>query len=283
MRLAGLVTQASGAHNEDGAGVLAGEDGVSAAWVFDGVTGINGANYLPADTDAAWLVQRADHHIRQLASQNRSLPDILKALVEQLVVDWQSATAAIDLPAGYDVPAACLILAKRYGDGWKTLRLGDSMILVEHDAITRLPPPESDLGHLETFLRDEARRRRLHGLTDFKSLLREFHPQLLASRKSRNTASNHSILVADPSALNCPEYLDLGTPRSLLLCTDGFYRAADTYHLLDDAGLLTACRAQGGVQDVLGHIRTVEAQDPDCNVHLRFKPADDATAIMLVS
>ena len=59
MRLIGAVTQGSGAVNEDGFGFLGTPHDVSAAWVFDGVTGINARNHLGDGTDARWLVARA--------------------------------------------------------------------------------------------------------------------------------------------------------------------------------------------------------------------------------
>lgn len=282
MKLAGIVSQGSGACNEDAAGHISRNGEVIAAWVFDGVTGINDRNYLPAPTDAAWLVDRAGAHLQELAGQDMALPALLERLVARLEEDWKEAAATLDLPDGYDIPAACLVLVKKFDDGWHALRLGDSMLLVEEDRVRLIPPPDSDLNALETFLRDEARRRRAHGLSDFKALLREFHPRLMASRRARNTASNHSILVADRSTLNCPEYIRLGQPASVLLCTDGFYRAVDIYSLLDDAGLMSACREAGGVAHVLQRLRTTEASDPDCERYLRFKPADDASAVMLV-
>jgi Protein phosphatase 2C len=282
LRLAGCVSVGSGVYNEDAAGHIMHGDEVTAAWVFDGVTGINGRNYLPGPTDAAWLVDRAGSHLNDLAAQEIDLPVLLAVLVDRLQQDWRSAVSGLALPDGYDIPAACLVLVKKYADGWKALRLGDSMLLVEHELVRLVPPPDSDLNTLEAFLREEARRRRAHGTSDFQALLKEFHPRLMAGRRARNTASNHSILVADPSSLNCPEYLDLGHPESLLLCTDGFYRAVDNYSLTNDAGLVAACRIAGGAGQVLHEIRKIEAEDPDCEKYLRFKPADDASAVMLV-
>jgi hypothetical protein len=74
---------------------------------------------------------------------------------------------------------------------------------------------------------------------------------------------------------------ELGWPESILLCTDGFYRAVDVYGIFDDAQLIPACLEPGGVERVLRSIRAVEAEDPDCTKHMRFKPADDASAIIL--
>jgi hypothetical protein len=68
-----------------------------------------------------------------------------------------------------------------------------------------------------------------------------------------------------------------------LLCTDGFYRAVDTYGVVDEAGLVAACRQQHGMDGVLSAIRAAEAADPECEKFPRFKPADDASAVGLVN
>jgi hypothetical protein len=65
----------------------------------------------------------------------------------------------------------------------------------------------------------------------------------------------------------------------MLLCTDGYYRAVDTYGLMDDVRLMDASAAS--VSDVLKLVRSTEASDPDARSYPRFKPADDATAVML--
>ena len=256
---------------------------MTAAWVFDGVTGINDRHYLSGASDAQWIVERAEHHLRSLVVSNRPLPDILSDLVTRLAEDYGKATQGKAIPANYDSPAACLILAKLYQDGWKVLRLGDSILLSEAAGqVTHHPLPPSDLHDLESELRQEARRRRDKGPVDFKALLNEFKPRLVANRQRRNTPGSYGILVPDRSSLNMPEVIDLGRPESILLCTDGFYRAVDTYGCYDDAGLMSACRMEGGVEKVLQQIRAIEASDPDCQQHLRFKPADDASAVLLV-
>lgn len=283
MKLAGIVSQGSGARNEDAAGVIERDGEVIAAWVFDGVTGINGANHLDASSDAAWLVQQAEFHLRCLAAQDMTLDELLRQLVNCLITDWQGATAKLELPQGYDIPAACLLLVKRYADGWKALRLGDSFLLTHGETVSNWHGPDTDLGGLEALLRREAKRHRAMGVSDFKALLQQFHPQLIASRRARNTLGNHSILVPDHSSLAIPEFMDLGWPQSLLICSDGFYRAVDTYDLMDDTKLVTSCNSTGGVAEVLRKIRAVEADDPDCAKHLRFKPADDASAVSLVA
>jgi serine/threonine protein phosphatase PrpC len=280
VRLVGAVTEPSKDINEDGWGHSGDKADIDAAWIFDGVTGINGANILAA-SDARWLVERADAHLRNLTKQPMSMPAILAALVDGLIQDWRTASADLRLPAGYDPPAACLILVKRYPDGWKGLRLGDSCLLARAASGDHHVWAASPNNVFDHWLTKETRARRENGITDTETLLAEFRPQMMASRSKRNRPEGYSILEADRASLNMPEFFDLPKSDALLLCTDGFYRAVDHYNLYSNEGLLAQCEQAGGVEKVLAKLRMIEAADPTCEKYPRFKPGDDATAVML--
>jgi hypothetical protein len=279
VRLLGAVSEGSGAVNEDGFGWLGRAEDVSAAWVFDGVTGINDRNYLGEGTDARWLVARAHERLSQLALRDAPLMALLQELVEGLIDDFARAAEGADIPPGYDPPAACLILVKRYGEQWQALRLGDSCLLVRDGHGGQRVHAASPNNAFDHWLTREARKRRDAGVLDIKALLAEFAPQLKAGRAKRNRPDGYAILEASRDALAMPEIIDLGTPAEMLLCTDGYYRAVDHYALHDDAGLMTASATD--VAAVLSRLRQEEASDPQCLRFPRFKPADDATAVML--
>ncbi len=281
MKLVAAVTQGSGAINEDGWGCLGSGDDVSAAWIFDGVSGINGQDFLGGGTDAAWLVARAHDHLRVLAALDLGLPEILSKLVQALLADFNAAVKALDIPENYDPPAACLILLKRYGGAWQAMRLGDSCLLARDGDGAPLSVAASPNNAFDHWLSAEARKRREAGMLGVKELLAEFRPQLMQGRKLRNSPGGYSILEASPSAVEFAEYFDLGMPREILLCTDGYYRAVDYYALHSEESLLDSSLAFGGVDNVLESIRSIEASDPACVKYLRFKPADDATAVAL--
>jgi serine/threonine protein phosphatase PrpC len=267
--------------NEDGFGTIGAIDDISAAWIFDGVTGINDHNYLPAGSDALWLVAKANDHLLKLAVTTHSLSDILSRLVQALIIDWNEVSSSLKLPIDYDPPAACLTMVKRYTLGWQALRLGDSCLMAQYaDGRQQMliAPPHNAFDH---WLADEARKRRAEGQFNMKSLLAEFRPQLMASRKTRNTSESFGILNADLAAMRFAEFLDLGMPDKILLCTDGFYRAVDHYNLHNDNSLLSACGDQDGVNKALKELRAIEAADPFCDKFVRFKPADDATVVVL--
>ena len=279
MKLLGAESQGSGAVNEDGFGYIGSPDHVSAAWIFDGVTGINPRNHLPAGSDAQWLVARAQVHLTELAPRDIALENLLHDLVARLIADWAAASAKLDLPRDYDPPAACLVLVKRYANGWQCLRLGDSCLLAREargDHRILAASPNNSFDH---WLAREAHKRREQGVLDVKALLAEFAPQLREARAKRNRPDGYSVLECSRDALAMPEIVNLGWPAQLLLCTDGYYRAVDTYGLMDDGQLMDA--SADGVTDVLKLIRSTEAGDLDCMRFPRFKPADDATALML--
>jgi hypothetical protein len=281
VRLVGAATQGSGSINEDGWGYIGDKDDVSAAWIFDGVTGINGMNLMPTGSDARWLVDRADDHLQRLASDDRPLPNILEALVDGLIKDWRAATSGIVIPTAYDPPAACLILVKRYGNGWKGLRLGDSCLLARSSNGNHHVIAASPNNVFDHWLAREAKARRDRGILNTEALLAEFRPQMTASRSKRNRAEGYSILEADRAALAIPEFFDLEDVDAVLLNTDGFYRAVDHYDLYSNESLISACLEEGGVSHVLHALRAVEALDASCEKYPRFKPSDDATAVML--
>ena len=283
MRLAGAVTQGSGRVNEDGLGFVGSSGDVSAAWVLDGVTGINSRSYLAAETDAAWLVAKAQNHLQALAASAEPLSEIMSQLVAALIADWEMATRGMAIPANFDPPGACLVLAKRLGKAWQAARLGDSCLLANSGGGRLTAFVDSPNNVFEGWLTAEATRRRNAGVLDMKSLHAEFLPQLAEARTLRNTPGGYSILEAHPRAMEFVQYVDLGEAKELLLCTDGYYRAVDYYALFENEGLLAASVAPGGVEDVLRRLRGIEATDPECRKFPRFKPADDASAIALVN
>lgn len=279
MKLIGAVSEGSGAVNEDGLGWIGTPGNVTAAWIFDGVTGVNRQNYLGDGTDARWLVTRAHARLADRAGRDAPLVALLEELVAGLISDFNDASAAVELPRDYDPPAACLVLVKRYRSGWQALRLGDSCILARDDDGGHTIHASSPNNAFDHWLTREARKKRDEGVLDIGALLAEFAPQLKEGRARRNRPDGYSILEASRDALAMPEIIELGFPAELLLCTDGYYRAVDHYQLHDDAGLMDASAA--GVEKVLAAIRAAEKEDPDCIRFPRFKPADDATALML--
>jgi serine/threonine protein phosphatase PrpC len=283
VKIASVLTDAGGAHNEDAYGFIEKHGEVESAWVIDGVTGINEKNILPAATDAVWFVERAQFHLHLLAASEKNLPEILAQLTDHLIADWQAATKDLQMRSDYDLPACCLLIVKNTHAGWQAMRLGDSFLLSKSGSLHNHPAPASNLTALEQLLKTEARQRRSAGHYDFKELLAEFGPQMLANRRSRNTPGSYSVLEPTLRSLDMPQFIDLGYPTDILLCTDGFYRCVDHYGIRDDQSLIDACGTQGDAENLLSAMRNIERDDPECKTYLRFKPKDDATVLKLAA
>ena len=281
MRLLGALSEGGGTHNEDLFGFSGTPDDVTAAWVFDGVTGINGRNYLPAASDARWLVEAAHGALAILADLDLAPEALLKNLVDHLIESFGATSRGLALPEDYDPPAACLTLAKRYTSGWVVTHLGDSAFLASYGAEQPLKKAVPHKEH-DDWLWQHAEKSRIDGVFDIPTLLQEFKAELQSGRSKRNQPGGYSILEADARAAQFATYFDIGWPKQLVLCTDGYYRAVDHYHHYKDASLLTALSAPGAVEDVLRAIRATEKGDPACKIFPRFKPSDDASVVSLM-
>jgi serine/threonine protein phosphatase PrpC len=280
VRLVSSVCEGSGHHNEDGFGFVGAPNNVEAVWVMDGVTVINDRNYLdPAGriTDAQWIVKKTQSFLQSHVSGNAALADIYSTLVDHLVDEFVKATRAISLPADYDPPATCLILAKRYGADWHVLRCGDSAYIAEGTE-GKIREAVSPSNYTDSYITREAAKRRAAGMLNIDALLQEFRTELMRSRATRNTPAGYSILEAAEATKHFVTITNLGPLKKLLICSDGFYRAVDTYQLYPHAHFLAACT---DVVPVLRQVRQVEAADPLCLKYPRFKHADDATAVYM--
>ena len=281
-RLTGAISEGTGPINEDGWGIVGTADDVRAAWVLDGVTGINLRNHVSGTTDAHWLVSRTGDHLRDLASREDSLADICSALVERLSREYAVLATRSTLPEDYDPPAACLLIVKRYRDRWSALRLGDSCLIAGSDdpagPLFRMVPEAG----FDRELAIEANSRRDEGMSETSELLKSFHAKLLSGRARRNTSGGYGILECNPACVDFAETCELPTAARFLLCTDGFYRAVDHYGLYSDHDLLRRGASEDGLKQVMAEIRAVERDDIDCRRFPRLKPGDDATALSLL-
>jgi hypothetical protein len=111
--------------------------------------------------------------------------------------------------------------------------------------------------------------------------------QAVARRVPGRTAAGRGLQHAgrlaysggEPAAAQSAEYLDLEVPP--ICFAHGRLLSGGSHGLLGDEELIDACIAPGGAKAVLRQVRAAEADDPDCKKYPRFKPADDATAVML--
>jgi hypothetical protein len=281
LKLAAALCEPGAAVNEDVVGWIGEPDNIRAAWVLDGVTGINGRSLLGQPTDAAWFAARIDARLRGLMDRELGTREILTRLVEGLREDQAAARAGTVLPNNYETPAACIAGVHRIDGIWHGFRLGDCRLMAVTGDGRSMVLKEPGLEEFETALKEKADRLRKQGIADPRELRLRLDADQRALRARRNTPGGYGVIVADPVCLDFIEARSLGRPQAVLLCSDGLYRAVDHYGLHDDRSLMEAA-ASAGLDGLYAELRRIEVLDAQCRRYPRLKPSDDAAAIALI-
>ena len=119
-------------NNEDAYGLWPTAQAPRAAWVLDGVTGINDRALLPGPSDAAWFVAQVQEILPTLLADqpiHNLLTELIAALAARHEKSWLNGTG----PDGHETPAASFALLRQLGDRVEIARLGDCLVLLEHD------------------------------------------------------------------------------------------------------------------------------------------------------
>lgn len=277
------ATQPGASVNEDGYGSWPIEK-ARAAWVLDGVTGINDRALLPGPSDAAWFVAQVQEALPILlaASPDRPAADLIGALVSELErrqsVAWLDARGA----DGRETPAASFALVRLIGSEIEVLRLGDCLVLLKaaDGTVTVLDHPV--LAAIEAGTRSALLDLRARGITDAKQAFAAMMPRLRAERQRRNRPDGYGVLAAEKSCVPMVhvDRMPAHDVRRILLASDGYYRLVDHYNAASDAELVRRTAALGA-DALLTQLRAIEAADPLATTYPRLKIADDATALLI--
>ncbi len=282
--LRSAVSAPGGKINEDAYGLWPDTRAPRAAWVLDGVTGINDRALLPGPTDAAWFVAQVQEALPALlvAAADEPAPALVARLIEELATRQDVSWLLPDGAAGRETPAASFVLCRQLGAAIEIARLGDCLVLLEwtDGHVQLLDDPA--LTAIEADLKSRVLHLRARGAADPAATLREMMPVLRDARRRRNIAGGYGVLTADAACLDLLQVdrFPADDLRSILLVSDGYYRLVDVYGAMPNADLLR-CTAESGAEKMLAELRAIEAADPQGALHPRLKMADDATALLL--
>lgn len=269
--------------NEDGYGLWPLE-APCAAWVLDGVTGINTRPLLPGPSDAAWFVAQVQEVLPALLSTSPDMPviDLVGALAGEL--DRRQSTSWLDARGadGWETPAASFALVRLLGAEIEIARLGDCLVLLEavDGTVTVMDHPV--LEQIEAETKRAVLDLRAAGIVDPQQIRDRMIPQLRAQRRRRNCTDGYGVLAAEQSCVSMlhVDRMPGRALRSVLLASDGYYRLVDHYGAMSDTELVRQTRAQGA-DALLKQLRAIEAADPLAAAHPRLKICDDATALLI--
>lgn len=270
--------------NEDAYGLWTDARALHAAWVLDGVTGINDRRLLPGPTDAAWFVGQVQDALTTLLSDQsrRPIDALMTQLVEALRARQDAGWLLPDGAAESETPAASFALFRQLDRQVEIARLGDCLVLVERMDGTVCLLDDPALSAIEADLKARIVALRSRGIGDATAILREMTPTLRDIRRRRNVAGGYGVLTGDDACLDLLQVnrFEADSLRSILLVSDGYYRLVDVYGAMSAADLLRRT-AEAGAEALLAELRAIEAADPAGIRHPRLKIADDATALLL--
>jgi hypothetical protein len=283
LALLSAATVPGAAVNEDGYGLWP-SGSPRAAWVLDGVTGVNDRALLPGPSDAAWFVAQVQEALPAVLSEAPDLPaqELIAALVREL--DRRQSASWLDARGadGRETPAASFALVRLMGAELEVLRLGDCLVLLEarDGAITVMDHPM--LTAIEAETRDALLELRARGIAEPKHVFEAMLPRLRAERRRRNRPDGYGVLAAEQSCLPMMQVdsVPAATLRSVLLASDGYYRLVDHYGAMTDTDLVRRTR-DDGAEALVAQLRGIETADPRCAQFPRLKCRDDATAVLV--
>jgi hypothetical protein len=269
------VCEPGGQVNEDIAGSTD-----TAAWVMDGATGLADEQLLPYVSDAAWLVRRVDAFLRAHADDTSlGMTELIAGAIEDVRMAFQRSKRR-EAQARYELPSAGIVFVRCAANGIEYARLGDCTgVFALGNAGASMG--RSRLHSLDEQVLDRMRALRRQGVQGYARLRRAIGEDLRANRNLANVAGGYWVLGIEPEAA---DHMETGAiqpdrPATALLMSDGFYRAVDTFQVITEDQIV-AWAMDEGLATILATVRRLEAGDAECLHYPRFKPHDDATALL---
>lgn len=265
--------------NEDRCGT-----GPASAFVVDGAGGL-GDNITDTGegSDAAWLAELARRHFKDMGSQD-AVGQTVHAINTDAGKQIRDALGEAPLDA-WRQPVAGFLLVRAEAHGLAAYGLGDCVLFATDaaDQAMRYSPMPDHYEH-----EGEAARAAIKAGSTLSAGVSLTSQGTMLTREEAwraryNTAGGPLwTLGIAPEAANHlrREPLDLSSPVTGLLCTDGFAALVDRYGRYTTAGLVDAARTHGLA--ALGQeLRSIEHhEDPDGLRYPRMKQSDDATAVL---
>jgi hypothetical protein len=252
-----------------------------AAWVIDGATDLHNTPLTGWPSDAAWIAHTANQIFYAGAGENE--PEGLRALIAHASTEaGREFTRLAGAPPSekWKMPICSLLMAAETEAGIAGLDLGDCRCFaLDSEGQAQMIGGPEEIADTETRLAADAAKAaggttllRHEGTMDLLRRLRD----------GQNSQGSSWTFCLDPNCANEARTWEmrLERPAHVLLATDGFASLVDRYGVYDGAGLVRAAREKG-LQELGRELRAIETADAAGSRHPRFKPSDDATALLL--
>ncbi len=254
-----------------------------AAWVLDGATGLASAPVVSEQSDARWLVEKANEALRDFGDvEDLSLSDLFHNVISYLKISFSDE--AIRIPSvSHEYPSSSMIFT-RYSEGLlEYASLGDCRLLLRRKSgdVVSLGGNHM-LSALDQLALDKSSE---HPDVDTLTVADRFKGSLPILREHRDIANSEGgywLLGLDVEAAShiSEGALHVEPGDEVLLMSDGFYRLVNVFGKISESGIFDIAR-DNGLEELGARLRITERSDPECIDHPRFKVSDDATALFI--
>jgi hypothetical protein len=250
------------------------------AVVIDGVTAIS-EPLMPGKSDPAWLAHFAARRIAAHSADGGNARDWIAAAAADAAKSFTALRCRAPKER-HEIPYASLMLTALGDDTVDAFWFGDCGAIVKAaDGGTQI------LGDsIESRVRERdfiAQLAAAQGLSPIAALASgNSTPELRMRRNAFNTPKGPKLFAPDPK---CARHAStaratVGPGATILLATDGFLVPVIDHARHTPASFVEAA-SDKGLAVLAAETRAFEAEDPEGLRYPRFKPSDDATAVLL--
>lgn len=252
-------------------------------WVIDGSSSVADHSYLPAQNDVVWFSKQINCNLSRLAEEATPIDTLINIAATNVARQYRSLIGMqVDVPS-FALPSASvsLLQIQKEGDDFELelSELGDCTTLIKNKNTNIV----SIFGggwnsETENQLRETVRTLKKQGVTSDRDVEAALSEQLRERRASLNNMPNPIVLTLNPNegfAVR-KHTTTLKAGDSILIMSDGFYRAVDLYGLFVKESLFEAVESQG-LPAIVDHIRKYEHEAGLQDIEA-VKASDDASA-----
>ncbi|WP_435065548.1 protein phosphatase 2C domain-containing protein [Halobaculum sp. EA56] len=270
------VTDAGTDPNEDTVGYTD-----AGCWVFDGATGLKDVTRTPAKSDARWYVHALEREVCDRLASDASLTEIAADAIQAVRARYREFDGEFP-PDRVDRPAAAGMIVRWRPEHLDLFGLADCLVVIRYEDGRVSTLTDDRLRPFETAAIEVAHGRVLDG-RDIATARQSVLPMLRETRSLLNTPDGYWAFGLIPQAADhaVTMTLDRSAVDDVLVCSDGFVAAVDTYDCVPNWEALISTVATHGLTSVVDRIRAVEERDVECRRFPRLKPSDDASALYL--
>lgn len=251
-----------------------------AVWVIDGATSLAPSRF-PNKTDASWFVEKLSDEISTAIEAESSLGKAdLDLICSRLRRQFSIETQQLIDPS-QEEPSASLSLVMVKNGCLQLFNIGDCRAYwwtagsgVQRFGASNVERFDRKAIDLLVSLQKSSPESRLVDLWP------EVRALILKNRRMANVDGGYYVARMSPDWLDHVERkkIALDQPVNVLICSDGFYRAIDTFGLLKPKDV-PAALAREGIMGLARLVRERELDDPECRAYPRLKRSDDLTAV----